>query len=522
MPARWAIDLGTTNSVVAMEEDGSVRTVHLPSLSRTLPVDQSPLIPSAIHVHDETRRWLFFRRKVRQVLIGQPAISRNYDGRSPAYAQGFKRRLAFQPHHPALRVGERETLTVRDVTRLFLREVLQAIRKEHRAPPKDLTIPAPVGYYEHYRAELQSIVKQLGIQRFRSVDEPVAAALGYGINVTREQVLLVVDWGGGTLNLAAMRLGPQTAHTGRADVLAKHMVNLGGDDVDLWLLEHFLGPELKDLAEWDRDLLWDAMSLKEQVSQGGRAEFRWRGRPYSLTREELVQVLGRKGLYDQLRTALRDIQRQLAESPALPVSGVDEVLLVGGSTLLPEVPAVVDEAFPHAVVRHDLAYVFSSVALGAARYAGGTPVEDFVYHDYALAVQNEQTHTVDYELLVPRRTRYPTAPDFAVRYYKDYPGMSEMRFSVCEVGRLGQAAVDWQGRANGNHYWTPRTEEERPLVVELNPADPPVRLNPPGQGAGARLRVSYSVNDDRWLCATIEDLARKQLLRENEPVVRLR
>src|SRR5687768_7196840 len=149
MPARWAIDLGTTNSVVASEEDGSVRAVHLPDLSRTLPADQSPLIPSAVHVYDETRRWLFFRRKVRQVLIGQQAISRNFDGRSPAFAQGFKRRLAGQPHRPALRVGERETLSVREVTRLFLRELFAAIRKEFRERPQDVTIPAPVGYYEH-------------------------------------------------------------------------------------------------------------------------------------------------------------------------------------------------------------------------------------------------------------------------------------------------------------------------------------------------------------------------------------
>src|SRR4051812_45629979 len=194
MPARWAIDLGTTNTVVASEAEGSVRTMPLPDLCRPLPADQSPLIPSAVHVHDETRRWLFFRRRVRCVLIGQQAISRNFDGRSPAFSQGFKRRLAGQPHYPALRVGERETVSAREVTRLFLKQLLTAIRREYREKPGDLTIPTPVGYYEHYRAELQSVVRQLGVQRFRSVDEPVAAALGYGINVTREQVLLVVDW----------------------------------------------------------------------------------------------------------------------------------------------------------------------------------------------------------------------------------------------------------------------------------------------------------------------------------------
>jgi hypothetical protein len=150
------------------------------------------------------------------------------------------------------------------------------------------------------------------------------------------------------------------------------------------------------------------------------------------------------------------------------------------------------------------------------------PLDDFVYHDYALAVQNEQTHTVDYELLVPRRTRYPTPRNFAVRYYADFEGMSEVRFSVCEVGRLGQASVSWQAGPNGNAYWTPGTEQERAAVVELNPADAPLPLRPVGRGDSPRLRVTYSVDADRWLCVTIEDLVRKQPLRVNETVARLR
>jgi len=522
MPTRWAIDLGTTNTVIAMEEDGNVRAVNLPDLGRTLPNEQSPLIPSAVHVVDVTKRWLWFQFKRRHAFVGQQALSRNFDGRSPGFAQSFKRSLATQPHRPMVRVGERDQLSAREVTRLFLQELLLAVKREFGARPTDLTIPAPVGYYEHYRAELQSIVKRLGIKDFHSLDEPVASALGYGINVSRAETLLVVDFGGGTLNLAVVRLGRHTAETGKADVLAKHMVNMGGDDVDRWLVEHCVPQDLRDIPEWQKDVLWEAMFVKERVSREGSAEFSWCGLKKQVHRADLVEVLGKRGLYEQLRIALRDIQRQLSENPDAPPKGVDEVLMVGGSTLLPDVAAVVDEAFPQAVVRHDPMFVFTSVALGAARYAGGAPVEDFVYHDYALAVQNEKTHTVDYELLVPNRTRYPTPPDYTVRYYADYPGMNEVRFSVCEVGRLGQTPVTWEMRPNGNRYWTPKDEAERGLVVELNPADQALPLRPSGEGTSPRMRVTYFVNEDRWLCTTVEDLVRKQVLRENEPVVRLR
>ncbi|HEU4753657.1 MAG TPA: hypothetical protein VFU47_11165, partial [Armatimonadota bacterium] len=145
MPIRWAIDLGTTNSVVAAEQDGSVRAVTLPELGRTLPVEQSPLIPSALHVYDTLEGWWIFRRRRRHALAGQLALSRNFDGRSPAFAQSFKRPLATQPHRPMLRVGDRDTLSAREVTRLFLGEILKALREQFHEKPVDLTIPAPVG-----------------------------------------------------------------------------------------------------------------------------------------------------------------------------------------------------------------------------------------------------------------------------------------------------------------------------------------------------------------------------------------
>jgi molecular chaperone DnaK (HSP70) len=522
MPTQWAVDFGTTNTVVALAEQGDVHVVHLPDLGREQPAEQSLLIPSAIHLSQTERsRLRFFRRRALEVRIGQQALNRNFDGRSPGFEQSFKLHLGSQPHRPAAQVGTQQ-FSVREVARLFLQELLVAIAREYGDRVTHLTIPAPVGFDEGYRAELQAIARRLGVRAFRSLDEPVAAALGYGVNIAREETLLVVDFGGGTLNLAALRLGPQTSQTGAATVLAKHMVALGGDDVDRWLVEHFVPPGLRDLPEWQQDLRWEAMWVKERVSRDGSSEFRWGGLQNSLSREQFICLLAKRGLYHQLHAALADVQRQLAEEPSPDAARVDEVLLVGGSTLLPEVAAVVDDVFPQAVVRQDPEYVFTAVALGAARFAAGISLDDFVYHDYALAVQNEVGHTVEYELLIPRHTHYPTPPEFTVRYYADYPGMNQVRFRVCEVGRLGQGPIAWEPRPNGNRHWAPHSEEERARVIELNPADEPLPLHPIGQGTSPRLRVTYSINADRWLCTTVEDLVRNQPLRVNEPVVRLR
>ena len=523
MAGRLAIDFGTTNTVVAIVEEGSVRVLHLPGLAREQPAEQSPLIPSAVSVGTAERRWLGFRWRTPQVRVGQQALNQNFGDHAAltrTFTQSFKPFLSHQPHRPMLRAGGRE-MSAREVTFLLLRALLAAVRAQQRTRITDLTIPVPVGYFETYRAELQAVARRLKVRRFRTLDEPVAAALGYGVGVGRDETLLVVDFGGGTLDLAAVRLGPGAAQAGAAPVLAKHMVRLGGGDVDRWLLEHF-GLDLADLPEWQYDARWEVMRVKEEASREGSAEFRWRGIRRCLRREDLAGLLAGRGLYDQLRQALAEVRRQIAEGGETSAGGPDEVLLVGGSTLLPGVAAVVDEFFPDAVVRHDPEFVFTAVASGAARFAGGVPVDDFIYHDYALAVQNAATRAVEYELLLPRRTRYPTAPDFAVRFYADYPGMTDIGLHVCEVGRLGQTPVPWRPGPNGARYWSPQTADERSCLVELNPADAPLPLRPPGRGTSPRLRVTFSVNADRWLCATVEDLVRKEPLRVDEPVVRLR
>lgn len=63
--------------------------------------------------------------------------------------------------------------------------------------------------FETYRAEVQQVLRQLGVRKVRFVDEPVAAALGYGISLTHERNVLVVDVGGGTMHVVLARLSPR-------------------------------------------------------------------------------------------------------------------------------------------------------------------------------------------------------------------------------------------------------------------------------------------------------------------------
>jgi hypothetical chaperone protein len=88
-----------------------------------------------------------------------------------------------------------------------------------------------VSAFETYRAEVQGLLQGLGVRRVRFVDEPVAAALGYGLSLSHERTVLVVDIGGGTMHVVLVALSPQKTMGGKARVLAKQGRPLGGNAV---------------------------------------------------------------------------------------------------------------------------------------------------------------------------------------------------------------------------------------------------------------------------------------------------
>jgi len=529
MPIHWAIDLGTSNVTVCEDRSGRPHIVHLPELARAEPLTQTPVIPSCVCVLDPQGE---------QVIIGEEALDYNWDGSASGFAMGFKLFLGQESQRPLARV-EHSTFTAREVATFFLRELIRALEKQFQERIADLTIATPCGFFETYRAELQNIVRRLkrpsGWQRlvgfltgqpagltFRTVDEPVAAALGYGVDLRKEAVLVAFDFGAGSLEVAALRLpGGQIVETGQAQVLAKQSLRLGGDEVDQWILERFVPEHLRERPDFFYGLKWEAERVKLLASAGQEGTFTFRNQTYgSLDYHGLAELLAEQGLYLQVQGVLQRLLEELRTGYALEAGQIEEVLLEGGSTLLPGVRDVLNETFGREKVREWLP--FESVARGACLFASGASVEDFIYHDYALRILDERTNTVEYELLIPRGTRYPTEDDFVTRYYAPgFDGQTALNLFICEVGRVAGRPVEWQDRPNGR-YFVPRTAAEQAFCLCLNEGDEALPLIPPGRGSSPRLRVTYSVNGDRWLCVTVHDLLRKTDLKVKEPVVRLR
>ena len=140
----------------------------------------------------------------------------------PQYAHSFKQHLGHAPHRTIAQL-KGEPVSARMVAQRFMRELLFHVNEATEQRIRDLVITVPVESYDQYRAELAQLAHNVGINRVRFLDEPVAAAIGYGLGLKGERKALVVDFGGGTLDLALVKLSPRDIESGGVPSLPKQV-----------------------------------------------------------------------------------------------------------------------------------------------------------------------------------------------------------------------------------------------------------------------------------------------------------
>jgi len=556
----WALDLGTTNSGIARwdEATGQPQLVELPEICRNPerddPLEAPRMVPSAVHLLekpgllDRLGSWPPVASRMflgRRALIGRPALERNREAAHPAFVPTFKAALSSEATRPLARLG-RHAVTAREVARAFLREMLVATKHATGERIRDLVVTSPVSAFETYRAEVQRLLLGLGVRRVRFLDEPVAAALGYGLSLSHERTVLVVDIGGGTMHVVLVALSPRGAMGGEARVLAKQGRPLGGNAVDGWVLEEAcrlaghppLDAEGDENARfWRRLMLAEACRVKEAVHFDETAVFRVTppgfGRSatgahpgsslHAFTRAQLGDLLETNGFFRGLEACLG----AMFEDGKARVEDVDDVLLVGGSTLLPGVFARLEQRFERRRMR--AWQPFEAVAYGGACFAAeriGTL--DFIVHDYAFVTHDARTGEAQHTVIVPRGTRFPTPPGFWKRQLVPTCSLGEpesiFRLVVCEVARGEGTERRFVFDASGDLHKVGGTTGEDQVVVPLNASSPTLGyLEPPHdpKDRRPRLEIAFGVNAERWLVATVVDLLTRKELMSEEPVVRL-
>ena len=562
----WAMDLGTTNTGVAMWDEvaGRPRLLELPDICRSPEgedqLEAPRLVPSATHVlpgedfWTKVGRWPMMRRNFfmgTQAHIGRVALEMNRGRPTPNYTRTFKPFLGLDPLRVISRAGK-ERFTARDVCRIFMWELFANVKQVTGKRIRDLVITTPVEAFESYRAELTAVTKQLGVKRLRFVDEPVAAAIGYGIGAGRQKLVLVVDFGGGTLDMALVNVDARNMESGQCDVLAKEGRSVGGNDIDEWMVEEFcrvhefpLDPNDPDEKNnfWYNMLIAEARRVKEAVFFKPEASFlitppeemrsfdarlRGEGTVMDWSRDTLTSLLDRNGLYKKLRSCLNGVEVQMREQ-GLTFDNISDVLMVGGSTLLPGVYDVFEEAFGRDRVR--AWQPFEAVAYGAAAFATGSLSQsDFIVHDYSLRTYRNDGQDVEYPVVVPRGTRFPTPGDLWKRQFVPTCalGMPEDQFRlvICEIGRDDgqERRFGWDADGKMHKIGGSGEASTAQLIVPLNESNPTLgKLEPPHSPSDRRprLEISFGVNSDRWLSATVFDLYTKKFLMKDEAVVRL-
>lgn len=546
----WSIDIGTTNTVLCRWDGERPQVVRLPSICRD-PEGRDPLaapgvVPSTTHLVRDEGLWAQLGRLPvlssrvfwgQQALIGRPALERNLTRVHPEFVPAFKPHLQHQATRPLGRLGRRR-FTAREVARIYFRELLAEVQRSTGERIRRITLTAPVESYEAYRAELRAALGAHGVRVDRIVDEPVAAAAGYGLSVRGRRRVLVVDFGGGTLDLAMLQIDARSVEEGTGEVLGKTGRSIGGDLVDRWIAEEMcarIGMRWPDDDPfWRRMLLDEARSLKEQLYLHERVPFHLvapdelrrldalrRGAPeeVEVTRAELVELLERRGLYEALKACTDEI---LARGGGEP----EDVLMVGGSTLLPDVFKHFEARFGRDRVR--AWHPFLAVAHGAcALSAQGFAPSDYIVHEYAIVLHDAQSGAKDTVPVIPAGTRFPTEPDLWRRHLvPTCPlGVPERVFKlvVCEIGRATDGDGSFGFGEDGRLHRLSMGDDQR-LVVPLNESNPALGFldppHPPGDRT-PRLDVQFGVDADRWLIATVRDLKTSRTLMNRRPVVRL-
>lgn len=523
-----AIDFGTSNTLIARwnKVEKKAEIIELKNICQKT-ANNPPLIPSLAYIKKASEK---------EVIIGQKVRDKGLDlSNDQRFFRSFKRGIGanIQGFLPEL---DGENITFEEVGEYFLNNII----KELPEKPDSLVLTVPVDSFESYRNWLTGVCQNWGIDRVRIVDEPTAAALGYGAN--NDSLLLVIDFGGGTIDFSLVKLDLKENEQNQgfilkwgekifnndsaqkkqiARVIAKTGQNLGGSDLDNWLVDYF---HKKDNVPKSTLITRLAERLKIALSSQTEAEeFYFNDRTLesyelSLNRKGFEDILRENKFFEKLDNLIVNLLQQ-ARRNGVETTDIDKVLLVGGTVQIPAIQTWIKQYFPESKIKCDRP--FEAIVTGALEVNQDLEIKDFLYHSYGIRYWNKRKKCHSWHPIIKAGQSYPMSQPFEL-----YLGASVENQPSIEliIGELGVESTSTEVYFDGDRLITRNVGEGETTVQPLNDAENArtiATLNPLGNPGSDRLKIDFWVDEERFLKITIEDLLSNETLIENQNVAQL-